>query len=459
MQAASTRRAVRVIFAALTAAFLLLVSALPAWAAESMTLTFVRHGQSQANADDRIDTSVPGPGLTALGQQQAEDIALALAGNGYDGIYASNMVRTQQTAAPFADLLDQPVVVLPGLREINAGIFEGSPESGGLGRLGYVAPPALWMLGARSVPVLGAADGNAFDARVDDAIQTIYDNGDRNAVAFAHGATIMFWVMMNVDNPDFGLLLSHQLGNTGVVVVTGNPEDGWLLEEWDGVAVSANPPLLTKLFVDVRDLVTAPQTALYNIGQAFASGDIAALANAVRDGVVNVVRAVVEFVPNVVRDIADEFSRSSAGTVDAPVNINAATERSPAELVDAKAKSDTPAAETTEEYDTATVLTETGKRNGATDLTDGNKVEAGTATETATDTLGADVDDQESTLKDDLDSVVTKLLERRAPTTASGKAGERPDADTPDTAADTDTDTDADADAGADSGGAQKAAA
>ncbi|MDQ2638243.1 MAG: histidine phosphatase family protein [Actinomycetota bacterium] len=461
MQASSTRRVLRVLFTAITAAFLFLVSALPAWAAESMTLTFVRHGQSQANADDRIDTSVPGPGLTALGQQQATDVALILADRNFDGVYASNMVRTQLTAAPLATTLGQPVVVLPGLREINAGIFEGSPESGGLGRLGYVVGPAAWTLGARFVPVLGAADGNAFDARVDDAIRTIYNNGDRNAVAFSHGATIMFWVMMNVDNPDLGLLLSHPLGNTGIVVVTGNPEDGWLLEEWDGVAVSANPPLLTKLFVDVRDLITAPQTALYNIGRAFASGDIAALANAVRDGAVDVARAVVEFVPNVVRDIVDEFSRSSAPAVDEPVNINAATERSPAELVDAKAKSDTPAVETTEESDTATVVTGTGKRNGATDLTDGNKVEAGgttqTATDTVTDTVGADVDDQESTLKDELDSVVTKFLERRAPTTASGKAGERPDADTPDTSADTDTDTDADA--GADSGGAQKAAA
>ena len=40
------------------------------------------------------------------------------------------------------------------------------------------------------MPVLGSTDGNAFDARVDDAVQTIYDSGDRNAVAFSHGATM-----------------------------------------------------------------------------------------------------------------------------------------------------------------------------------------------------------------------------------------------------------------------------
>ncbi|MGV0802076.1 histidine phosphatase family protein, partial [Mycolicibacterium elephantis] len=72
MQGSSTRRVLHVVFTAITAAVLFFVSGLPAWAAESMTLTFVRHGQSQANADARIDTSVPGPGLTQLGEEQAE---------------------------------------------------------------------------------------------------------------------------------------------------------------------------------------------------------------------------------------------------------------------------------------------------------------------------------------------------------------------------------------------------
>ena len=207
-----TRRVLGVVIAALTAAILFFVSALPAWAAESMTLTLVRHGQSQANASGVIDTSVPGPELTDLGRQQAAAVAVELAANDYDGVYASSMVRTQQTAQPLAELLGTPVVVLPGLREISAGVFEGQPEGEGFGRIGYVLAPVAWALGARFVPVVGAEDGNAFDARVDDAIQTIYDSGDRNAVAFSHGATIMFWVMMNVDNPDLGLLYQPPAG-------------------------------------------------------------------------------------------------------------------------------------------------------------------------------------------------------------------------------------------------------
>jgi broad specificity phosphatase PhoE len=409
----------------LAAVALFLGSALPAWAAEAMTLTLVRHGGSEANAAGVIDTSVPGPHLTELGRQQAAAVADALAANNYDGVYASSMIRTQETAAPMAERLGQPIVILPGLREIGAGVFEGSSANDGLGRLGYALPPVAWTLGARFVPVLGAEDGNAFDARVDDAIQTIYDGGDRNAVAFSHGATIMFWVMMNVDNPDLGLLLSHQLGNTAVVVVTGNPEDGWTLENWDGVEVAAQPSLATKLFVDVRDVVTAPQTAAYRIGKAFATGDIAAVANAIRDGVVDVATKVIGFVPKVVGDVVGSLQGSAPAQSDPaawsnPMTLDAAPKTQ--ELGSAK--------RSTSEPDTTTVAKKTEPSNGATDLSDGNKVEPD---KTATT----------SHKGDQSGDVVTEITPVKTENDASADQSE----------------TTADADAAKDSGSAQQAAA
>jgi broad specificity phosphatase PhoE len=358
---------------------LMLAAALPAWAAEAMTLTFVRHAESEANAAGIIDTSVPGPHITALGQQQAAAVASALAGNNYDGVYASSMIRTQETAGPLATTLGQQIVVLPGLREIDAGIFEGQSEDSGLGRIGYVAAPLAWTLGARFVPVLGGEDGNAFDARVDDAVQTIYDSGDRNAVVFSHGATIMFWTMMNVDNPDLGLILSHPLDNTSVVVITGNPEDGWTLENWDGVDVAAEASLPTKLFVDVRNVVTAPQTALYRIGQAFASGDVAGLANAIRNGVVDVATKVVGFVPKVVSDIVGSLPSSAEVQSDQPstaTTLSASTNKHTAKKAE--------------------------KPSGATDLTGGNKFQPG-------DTVSAahEASDSDTPPKDDAEKVTS----------------------------------------------------
>lgn len=419
MKDLSRRRAVRVTFTVITTAVLFFVSAIPAWA---MTLTFVRHAESQANADGVIDTSVPGPGLTPLGQQQATDVAAALVGNGYDGIYVSSMLRTQQTAAPLAGLTGQPVVVLPGLREISAGIFEGSSEDEGLGRLGYALGPVAWTLGARLLPTPGGEDGNSFDARVDDAIEQIYNSGDQNAVAFSHGATIMFWVMMNVDNPDLGLLLSHQLENAEQVVIEGSPEEGWTLVNWAGVPVSAEPSLPTKLFVNVRNLVVAPQTALYEIGRAFASGDIGALANAVRDGIVNVARAAINFVPDMVTDIVGSIADELPVTSDQQVP-------EPESVVDEDSSVRTLSTAATEK-----------KRNGATDLSDGNKAEPGeplSSTETRSDDSVEEVAEEagEETVEETEDRAVEEAPEEAPEEAAEDAAEETADtgADTPDT--------------------------
>ncbi|AKS31348.1 histidine phosphatase family protein [Mycolicibacterium goodii] len=204
----------------------------------TITLTLVRHAQSEGNASGLIDTSTPGPPLTTLGREQADTAAQTLAAehadDPFDGIYASTMIRTQQTAQPLAELLHEPVTVLPGLREIEAGVYEGQPEAI-TGADNYLTAPTQWLRGDRAARIPGSIDGNEFDARFDEAVRQIYDSGDADPVAFSHGGAIMLWVEMNVDNPNPNLLRQHPLGNTGHVVVRGNPAGGWTLVDWDGV--------------------------------------------------------------------------------------------------------------------------------------------------------------------------------------------------------------------------------
>ena len=92
----------------------------------SITLTFIRHAESQTNADNVVNTDIPGPSLTEEGKAQAEQLAHQLSRNNFDGIYVSDMVRTQETAAPLAHALGKPVEVLPGLREIDAGWYNNT---------------------------------------------------------------------------------------------------------------------------------------------------------------------------------------------------------------------------------------------------------------------------------------------------------------------------------------------
>jgi broad specificity phosphatase PhoE len=200
----------------------------------TIVLTLVRHAESTANADRVIDTSVPGPDITALGYGQAADAANQLSVNRYDGIYASTMVRTQETAAPLSQALDEPVTVLAGLREIEAGQNEGLPEASAT----TFKAPMAWLKGNRTARIPGSINGVEFQARFNDAVKAIYDSGETNPVAFSHGFAIAYWVLMTVKNPGIDLA-SNPLPNTGHVVVTGNPTDGWTLANWNGTTVSA----------------------------------------------------------------------------------------------------------------------------------------------------------------------------------------------------------------------------
>ena len=71
-----------------------------------------------------------------------------------------------------------------------------------------------------------------------DAVKTICDSGETNPVVFSHGEAILYWVLMNVKNPNLALADSP-LPNTAHVVVSGNPTDGWTLANWNGAGVPA----------------------------------------------------------------------------------------------------------------------------------------------------------------------------------------------------------------------------
>jgi broad specificity phosphatase PhoE len=227
-----TRTVIRLAAAALAAAIVLGgCSGTPHF--RSITLTFVRHAESVGNADGVIDTDVPGPGLTEEGNRQARQIAHDLERERHDGVYASSMLRSQQTAAPLAREIGRQVQVLPGLREIKAGWFDGEQSS----RAGstYLLAPLDWIHGDRKDAVPGSINGNEFNEQFTAAVQKIYDSGDSNPVAFSHAAAIMAWTLMNVKNPRDHLMTDHPLPNIGRVVITGSPVGGWKLIDWDGI--------------------------------------------------------------------------------------------------------------------------------------------------------------------------------------------------------------------------------
>jgi hypothetical protein len=295
---------------------LLSVGSAMAWADdESIVLDFVRHGQSIDNAAGIIDTEPPGTGLTATGEDEANTVANSIIsdyGSNIAGVYDSQELRTQETAAPLltdlSSLTNSTVTAteLAGLNEISAGAFQGDPTNSLEGIL-YFLGPVSWVLGDVLVPELGdpSLNGFVFDQDFSGAVQTIYDNtvggaGSLNDVAFSSERAIAVWTRRNVNNPDFSALLTTYedtgqfLPNTGQVVVDGSPGD-WTLVSYDGISVPQDPGLGTELFVDFRNLIEAPQFAGYDIYEALLTGNSTTIDSALQTGISQVDTALAQF--------------------------------------------------------------------------------------------------------------------------------------------------------------------
>ncbi len=190
-----------------------------------MRLFLVRHGQTHANVSRQLDTAVPGLDLTEEGRSQAVVLAARLAGEDLGAIYTSDLVRAQQTAAPLAELLGLTIVVLPGLREIQAGDYEMSTDW-----KPYIDAVVRWRDDpAHAIP--GGDSGVGFMTRYDAAIQRIAGDGHESAVAVSHGAAMRVWCAATLHLPaDF--FDTRRVDNTHVVTMEGDPDSGWQLLAW-----------------------------------------------------------------------------------------------------------------------------------------------------------------------------------------------------------------------------------
>ena len=309
------RRLLRPIVVGLLATGLLSMASALAWADdESIIIDFVRHGESIDNNAGIIDTTPPGTALDPTGEGQATDVATAIQhefGTNIAGVFDSEELRTQQTAAPLITELmasgDNPVLkTFDGLNEIPAGSFEGDPTTSLEGIL-YLLGPLSWAFGDVLVPDVGdpSVNGVTFDQDFGGAVQDIYDGtasatGTPTDVAFSSEGAIAVWTLMNVNNPDFSVLLQEVektegfLPNTGQVVIEGQPGD-WTLVSYDGTPVSADPSLGTELFVDFRNLIEAPQFAGYDIYEALLTGNSATIDAALQTGLGQVDAALSQF--------------------------------------------------------------------------------------------------------------------------------------------------------------------
>ena len=87
-------------------------------------LTFIRHGETDWNADGRLQGQTDRP-LSDYGREQARQLAEDLQGEGFDAIYSSDLSRARETAEIVGARLGLRVELDPDLREKDWGNWEG----------------------------------------------------------------------------------------------------------------------------------------------------------------------------------------------------------------------------------------------------------------------------------------------------------------------------------------------
>lgn len=203
-----------------------------------MRLILIRHGQTPSNVAGFLDTAIPGADLSDLGREQALAVPEALSAERIEAVYASTAARAQQTAAPLAAALGLDVVVREDLKEIAAGDNEMRNDMPAVEV--YMHAMVQWARGDLGHRMPGGENGHEVFDRFDRVVDEIASLGLETVAAVSHGAMIRSWVGLRAANVNAEFVAAHPITNTGALVLTGSPAEGWIVETWTGQAVGGD---------------------------------------------------------------------------------------------------------------------------------------------------------------------------------------------------------------------------
>jgi probable phosphoglycerate mutase len=199
-------------------------------------IVLVRHG---ASAD-----AVPGepfplsdghgdPPLAPLGHEQAQAVADRLAGEAVAGLFVTGLTRTVQTAAPLAKRLGVEPQIVPELREVKLGGWEGGEFRIRVHDGDPVAMQAIAEERWDVIPGAEAMDDLAARARI--GIASIVDRAgpDASAVAVVHGGVIGELCRQATGSRPFAFIHSDNASISRIVVL---PDGRWMLRSFNDVA-------------------------------------------------------------------------------------------------------------------------------------------------------------------------------------------------------------------------------
>ena len=181
-------------------------------------LYLMRHGETTWNRSNRIQGH-SNPPLSLTGRRQVLESARHLRGRGIERIFTSDLRRAMASAGIVERALQAPVTVLPPLREICLGAWEGlTPDQ--VNRR-YHEGYAKWMAAPGSVRVPRAEPHEHFCARIRRCwTQTLIRGHERRILVATHGGVIAALLAHLLHARYNALIIGLAIDNASITHVT-----------------------------------------------------------------------------------------------------------------------------------------------------------------------------------------------------------------------------------------------
>lgn len=189
----------------------------------SLTLYFLRHGQTTLSRDDTFCGSGLDPEMTPEGLEMAQAFTDAYQSKSWAGIYASSLRRTLQTAGPLCALLQMKLEERDDLQEIAYGQWEGLSKE--TVAENYRDDYVNWLADpARNAP----PGGELANAVAERGLRVISEIRERfaagNVLVVSHKATIriLLCALLGIDVGGFRYRLACPVASVSTVEFTAN---------------------------------------------------------------------------------------------------------------------------------------------------------------------------------------------------------------------------------------------
>ena len=163
------------------------------------TVVFWRHGRTEWNEQRRFQgqTDIP---LDHVGLEQASEAARLLAGLRPSRIISSDLVRASSTAQALSELVNLNVDTFAGLRETNAGTWEGQTREALIANHGDEL--AAWAAGSNLRPGGGETRMEVAQRVIDVINHELTGVGDQETlVVVTHGGSARAAIAMMLELP------------------------------------------------------------------------------------------------------------------------------------------------------------------------------------------------------------------------------------------------------------------